>query len=494
MRIRRGSNLGFPCWEARARALDGAQDMPICQRIYNEGAESVGYPRVRLEDVLFVYPHDGTSAASIGGVILPSYFPGGWANHFIFTDYARGTMWTVNPANPGDVKVFAEGADNIVSFRTSPFDGYVYMVLQCRGCGSNGRIRRLEVRGYRPPTITSGPKQTTTKRAAGPVNTLCSPPNRIRVSPLPREPDGQQWETVMWLSKGNFPRSRLSVAMNGGWGPIGMDTSVGPAPNSANSRSRVISVGREFFTAGLGTKAYSVIDLNLGAAGRCWKFVADVGIDDEIHIGRGEQAAWAEFVVRTGQSNGLRLLYSTTDVRQAQGLAPLRARDPAWRISITNLTRWSGLRLVGNRPDPARYPFDFDNAHLDWASARLYCGPEAPYLPDVQITAPTGAPEAAIGQTVQFSGRATNWDGTEITAAASFEWNVVLVHCQGYLCHQHSEVDGLRGRQGSFVVGDHAPTAEQYYFYQIDLVVRDACGRSDRATKTVKVRGFSGER
>jgi hypothetical protein len=125
--------------------------------------------------------------------------------------------------------------------------------------------------------------------------------------------------------------------------------------------------------------------------------------------------------------------------------------------------------------------------------------------------------EYRIGDTVSFSAMARYWDGTTaITTPRAFEWNVVLVHCQvwfigeylstailsrvatvlpsqGYLCHQHSEVDRLNGLSGSFVVKDHAPDDQQYYFYEVQVVVRDACGRSDRQTRTVKVVGLSGQ-
>lgn len=87
IRARRGSNLGWPCWEGVTRTPGGGADKPICQQIYSSGAESAGYPGVNLNQVMYVYNHDGTSAASIGGVILPSYWPAGWAGRFIFTDY-----------------------------------------------------------------------------------------------------------------------------------------------------------------------------------------------------------------------------------------------------------------------------------------------------------------------------------------------------------------------------------------------------------------------
>jgi hypothetical protein len=89
LRIRRGSNLGWPCWEGVARTPGGGAEMPICQQIYASGAQSAGYPPVNLGNVMHVYDHGPASAASIGGVVLPRYFPAGWAGRFLFSDYGE---------------------------------------------------------------------------------------------------------------------------------------------------------------------------------------------------------------------------------------------------------------------------------------------------------------------------------------------------------------------------------------------------------------------
>jgi hypothetical protein len=121
----------------------------------------------------------------------------------------------------------------------------------------------------------------------------------------------------------------------------------------------------------------------------------------------------------------------------------------------------------------------------------LYCGPDAPYLPVITIQSPNPTREFAIGQRVNFSAVAQYYDlKTQITDGASFKWDVNLAHCQGAICHQHSAIESMFGRSGSFVVEDHNPNPEQYYFYELTVTVTDACGRADRATRTIKVRGF----
>ncbi len=486
VRIRRGDNLGWPCWEGLALTPGGGSDTPVCLNIRNNGAPSVGYPAVKLQNVLHVYNHNGLGAAAIGGVILPSYFPGGTAGQFIFGDYPRSTLSVMNTRN-GFVRSFGQNADGVTSFRISPFDGKVYMVAMCNGCGSRSEIRRFEVRGYQGPPRKTTRRPTTTKRLTG-TAALCRPTNGPNLLPLPQEPDGQPWQTMMLLGKSGFPSSRIQFWQNGQWGSVGLDSSVGPGPNRS-SEARVISIGRELFTSGYGTKGPSFIHIMFGGLNRCWKFVARVGIDDEINIG-GMKPAWGDFVVRSGPSN---ILYQ---MNTPPSSLPITSGEAARTIEITGLDKYPMIQLLASRPQPAAsYPFNTSDAHYDWASARLYCGPDAPYLPIVKIDSPTGVVEYSIGDTVPFSGSAKFYTGlVDITDPASFSWTVVLVHCQGYLCHQHQEVGSLSGRSGSFLVSDHsAGTTEQYYFYEIQLTVRDGCGRSDTARQTVKVKGFSGE-
>jgi hypothetical protein len=151
-----------------------------------------------------------------------------------------------------------------------------------------------------------------------------------------------------------------------------------------------------------------------------------VGIDDEIHIG-GDKQAWGEFRVL----NGSRILYSTTETLKASGLPPIKAKDAGMPISVAGLNALSSFQLFADQPSATEYPFDFNNAHYNWATAKLYCGPNAPYMPIVRIDLPSGPTERSIGDVVQFQGSAFYFDGvTAITDPAAFQWNVILVHCQ----------------------------------------------------------------
>jgi hypothetical protein len=237
----------------------------------------------------------------------------------------------------------------------------------------------------------------TTKRLTG-TAALCRPTNGLKLLPLPQEANGQPWQTMMLLGKSGFPSARIQFWQNGNWGPVGLDSSVGPGPNRT-SKSRVISIGRELFTSGFGTKGPSFIHIMFGGLNRCWKFVARVGIDDEINLG-GAQPAWGDFVVRSRSQIHYQLNRPPTST-------PIASGEAARTIEITGLDKYSILRLVASRPLPvSSYPFNTSNANYDWGSARLYCGPDAPYLPIVKIDSPTGVAEYSIGDTVQFSGSA----------------------------------------------------------------------------------------
>src|SRR5262249_44030688 len=78
-----------------------------------------------------------------------------------------------------------------------------------------------------------------------------------------------------------------------GWGPVERDTSVG---EQAAGDGKPITLGGTRFTKGLGTN--SISDVQLYLAGRCTRFTATVGVDDE--QGNGGSVTFS--VIADGQS------------------------------------------------------------------------------------------------------------------------------------------------------------------------------------------------
>jgi hypothetical protein len=89
----------------------------------------------------------------------------------------------------------------------------------------------------------------------------------------------------------------------------------------------------------------------------------------------------------------------------------------------------------------------------------------------------------SVGETVAFSGSATDPDGNPLPASA-LSWQVDLLHCPG-TCHPHTNVSSRDGvASGGFVVPDHGfPTA-----LQINLTATDGA-ESSTITRRVDYRG-----
>lgn len=125
-RVRRGANIGWPCWEAgNNRQPDYAPTTPVCKKMFADGAEAFGYVPVDHSSAIHIWVHNGTSACSIGGVTIPSYYPASLRNRYLFADYARNWIMAFNLAD-GSVAPFATDADGPITFKVSPFDGNIY--------------------------------------------------------------------------------------------------------------------------------------------------------------------------------------------------------------------------------------------------------------------------------------------------------------------------------------------------------------------------------
>lgn len=147
------------------------------------------------------------------------------------------------------------------------------------------------------------------------------------------------------LPRGEVYLSDLDVTYAvSGYGPVELDRSNG---EDAAGDGRVIRLRGAAYEKGLGVNSPSLLRYRLGR--KCSRFVADVGIDDEV-AGRGnvEVELWAD---------GVRLFQSGV----------LTGKSPPKRVDV-NVTGRRELRLfVGTGSD------DFSYDHLDWAGARLVC-------------------------------------------------------------------------------------------------------------------------
>jgi PKD repeat protein len=101
--------------------------------------------------------------------------------------------------------------------------------------------------------------------------------------------------------------------------------------------------------------------------------------------------------------------------------------------------------------------------------------------PVAAITTPAPSTQYGVGDTITFSGGATDTeDGT--LGGAALSWSIILHHCETITmtCHQHPFL-GAAGPSGSFVVPDHGGGVS----FELFLTATDSAGLSD--TKSVVI-------
>jgi hypothetical protein len=175
-----------------------------------------------------------------------------------------------------------------------------------------------------------------------------------------------------------------------GWGPVEKDRSNGGSPAGDG---RTLTLDGTAYGKGLGVHATS--DVRYALAGRCARFRASVGVDDEV----GDRGS----VVFKVYGDGVRLFDS--------GVLTGASRTIAVDVDLTGR---SELRLrVTNGGDNGNYD------HADWALARVACGDATPPPPTSSACTGTGVTEdPATGRCYYRSSEAADFAGAQQACAA----------------------------------------------------------------------------
>jgi hypothetical protein len=214
-------------------------------------------------------------------------------------------------------------------------------------------------------------------------------------------------------------------SMTNGWGPVEKDRSNG---GSSSGDGRTITLNGVTYAKGLGAHAASDVRYNLG--GNCARFRADIGVDDEV--------ASSGTVVFQVYADGAKLY----DSGVMNGASATKTVD-------VDVSGRSQLHLV-----VADAGDGINSDHADWGAARVECSSGSENTaPAVTITAPTSAQTWRVGQTISFSGSATDAeDGT--LAPSALVWSLILHHCPSN-CHTHALQTFTGVSSGSFTAPDH---------------------------------------
>jgi glucose/arabinose dehydrogenase len=129
----RGSNLGWPCFEARTRIPLYARTS-TCVALYRRPHGVLTFPLVALR-----HPF---AKSIVGGTFAPSTFPHPYRAAYFFADWVRGWIRFVDVAaerKAGSSRIFATRAPGPVALHVGPDDRLYYLTL------NSGDLRRLDV-------------------------------------------------------------------------------------------------------------------------------------------------------------------------------------------------------------------------------------------------------------------------------------------------------------------------------------------------------------
>jgi glucose/arabinose dehydrogenase/endonuclease YncB( thermonuclease family) len=93
--------------------------------------------------------------------------------------------------------------------------------------------------------------------------------------------------------------------------------------------------------------------------------------------------------------------------------------------------------------------------------------------PTAHISTPGASLLYKVGDTINFSGTGTDYNGAPITGAG-LSWEVIVHHCPQGSCHQHF-LQSFSGGSGSFVVPDHGDDVH----LELQLTATNAAGLTD---------------
>jgi len=461
-----GANGGWPCYEGRNKS---PQRVDYCSRFgkYRE-----------FDPKSILYSYAGPGAAIIGGSFFSkSNYGPEWSNRMLIADFVQGRLMSVrrNGAYNGDGERFGN-ANGVTNIKQSS-NGNLWLLQMDNG----GSLREIYWTCGGLSSLASKPTTTNKPGVAEATATDMVPKPTIlpqclrKNSKIPALPDG--WSRVMdatelgmtCVKQRSFPANGCSINVNGQGLPF--------------------SVANRRYAKGWGVMLPAgpsrvAPNISLPVNGQCSKFTTSFGLEGlassvQAKLGRAEFLIWLDGRLGWNSTQALR-------------------RVVAWNTpgsASVNLIGVKNIVLQVRSPSGPNAAQSLNTSlNADWVNPVLYCGPDSEYTPTAKINntwminnQPARSLIVRNGDNVTVSGLlAKDWLGKPIPSS-NWKWYVNLAHCVGKMCHRHGQMFSAEGSNA--VSWQVLPHETDCVYWQVELVVTDSCGRTNFATREVRVAG-----
>ncbi|HEX2295851.1 MAG TPA: PQQ-dependent sugar dehydrogenase [Actinomycetota bacterium] len=494
---RAGANLGWPCYEGTARQA-GYEPKSVCQALYQRGPSAVVAP-------LTEWNHGGRSAAATGGAFYTgTSYPAEYRGAYFYGDYANSFLRYLQPSSSDGVasgpSSFATDAGNPVDIQMGPDGNLWYLAI------GPGELRRIRYTGGCPAGEYSAEYFAGTSLGGTPVLSRCEAAvdhDWGEAAPAPSVPaDGfsARWTGTKDFAGGDYTftaraddgirvyvdgavvidawRDQSATELRGtktlapglhevkveyydrGWDAVAQVSWA--AGGCAAGQVRAEYFGNQTLS---GTPAAAAcepaISHDWGAGGPAPGLPAD---DFSARWTGSHEFSGGDYTFTARADDGIRVYVDGTTVIDAW-------RDQGATAYHATKTLSRGVHEVVVE----YYDSGWDAvAEVSWSGGVAENSPPVP-----SITGPSPALTYRVGETISFSGSASDAEDGAVPGAG-LSWRVLLEHCPGGDCHTH-HVTTATGPGGSFTVPDHGDESH----FRIELTATDSSGAS--ATRSVSI-------
>lgn len=507
----RGGNHGWPCVEGPAPQA-GYQALAECQALYAGGPSGVVMPVV-------TYPHvTGTASVTGGAFYSGTAFPSTYRGAYLFGDFSRGALHAVAidaaDTTAGPIRGFGTGIDGVVDVQA---DGDVLLYVSVTA----GEIRRIR---YVPDT---GPRETRYLSDALEMATYGS--NGAGPIELDRShgSTGAGDGGLLTLGGETFAKgfgvhapSDIRFALGGACSAFSTAVGIDDETRGTGSVSFEIWLdGVRVVASGVVRGGAAALSGTLDVSGRQeLRLVVTDGGDGS----QGDHADWADARVECARAGGdteppvvvtTSPEHGATDVSTTATMVAAMSEDldpssvgPSSLVVATAATSVvvpgavsydAGARRVVFAPAAALAPGVVYRATMAAGAVADPAGRAltAPvswtfttasvvtnHAPAPLIVTPVVDTRFSVGETIAFSGTATDPEDGPLPAA-SLQWTVSVRHCPGGVCHTHP-LTSASGAGGQLVAPEHGADS----FLVVTLTATDSGGRMASVSREVRPR------